>query len=110
LVVLNRRQAKGELVIYVSDNESWVDAPQYGRFGGSRTQTMEQWAIFQRRNPGAKMVCIDLVPNQTTQASERADILNIGGFSDQVFEVISQFAEGTLAAEHWVGVIETLRI
>jgi 60 kDa SS-A/Ro ribonucleoprotein len=110
LVVLNRRQAKGDLVIYVSDNESWVDAPHYGCFGGSRTQTMEQWAIFQRRNPGAKMVCIDLVPNQTTQASERADILNIGGFSDQVFEVISQYAEGTLAAEHWVGVIEALRI
>lgn len=37
-------------------------------------------------------------------------ILNIGGFSDQVFEVISQFAEGTLAAEHWVGVIEAMRI
>src|SRR5262249_22146514 len=30
---LNKRRAQGDLVIYVSDNESWVDAPHYGRFG-----------------------------------------------------------------------------
>ena len=89
------------MVIYVSDNESWVDAK-----AGRGTATMEQWNVFKARNPKAKLVCIDLAPNQTTQAAEAADILNIGGFSDQVFEVISQFAEGTLAAEHWVGVIE----
>jgi 60 kDa SS-A/Ro ribonucleoprotein len=27
---LNQRNAQGDLVIYVSDNESWIDAPHYG--------------------------------------------------------------------------------
>jgi 60 kDa SS-A/Ro ribonucleoprotein len=31
LAFLNKQNAKGDLVIYVSDNESWVDAPHYGR-------------------------------------------------------------------------------
>jgi 60 kDa SS-A/Ro ribonucleoprotein len=37
-------------------------------------------------------------------------VLNIGGFSDQVFEIIAEFAAGRLNAEHWVGVIEEVRI
>jgi 60 kDa SS-A/Ro ribonucleoprotein len=40
-----------------------------------------------------KLVCIDLQPYQTVQAHEREDILNIGGFSDAVFNVISAFLE-----------------
>ena len=106
LEVLNQRGAKGELVIFVSDNESWVDAPHYGRYGGSATRTMKAWANFKQRNPTARMVCIDIQPYGTVQAKERADILNIGGFSDQVFEVIAEFARGELNADHWVGVIE----
>ena len=42
----------------------------------------------------------------TTQAAESVDVLNIGGFSDHVFEVVAAFAEGGLGADHWVGVIE----
>ena len=38
------------------------------------------------------------------------DILNIGGFSDSVFDVIATFAKGTLNPNHWVGVIESERI
>jgi 60 kDa SS-A/Ro ribonucleoprotein len=106
LALLNKRRASGDLVVYVSDNESWVDAPQYGRFGGSATQTMKEWAAFKQRNPKARMVCIDIQPYGTVQAKERADILNVGGFSDQVFDVIAEFARGGLNADHWVGVIE----
>jgi len=40
----------------------------------------------------------------------RDDILNVGGFSDQVFETIAEFAVGRLAAEHWVSVIESIAI
>jgi 60 kDa SS-A/Ro ribonucleoprotein len=111
LAVLNKRKAFGDLIVYVSDNESWVDAPYYGRFGGSRTETLNQWAQFKARNPAAKMVCIDLVPNTHTQAAERVDdILNIGGFSDSVFDVIARFADGTLDPNHWVAVIDRERI
>jgi 60 kDa SS-A/Ro ribonucleoprotein len=104
---LNRRRAHGDLVIYVSDNESWVDAPNYGHFGGGATQTMTEWANFRQRNPEARMVCIDVQPYGTVQAKERPDILNVGGFSDQVFGLIAGFARGELNADHWIGVIES---
>jgi 60 kDa SS-A/Ro ribonucleoprotein len=106
LAFLNKTGAEGDLLIYVSDNESWVDAPHYGRFGGSATKTMNEWARFKARNPKARMVCIDVQPYGTVQAKDREDILNIGGFSDQVFDVIAGFASGELDADHWIGVIE----
>ncbi len=96
--LLNLRKAKADLVIFVSDNQSWVDAGH-----GRGTALMAAWAEFRQRNPQARLVCLDIQPYQTTQAAERADILNIGGFSDQVFEVISSFASGELEADHWVG-------
>lgn len=106
MALINQRGVKVDLVIYVSDNESWVDARRHGA-----TETMLQWAQVKARNPKAKLVCIDLVPNTTTQAAEGVgDILNIGGFSDSVFDVIAAFAQGTLNPDHWVGVIERERI
>ncbi len=84
---LNAEDVKGDLVILVSDNESWAD-PVAGR----GTAMMKKWRAFKQRNPKAKLVCIDLQPNETTQAPESDDVLNIGGFSDSVFEVIAKFA------------------
>jgi 60 kDa SS-A/Ro ribonucleoprotein len=107
---LNSQKAKGDLAVYVSDNESWIDTPVHGRFGGSGTETMKQWNEFAARNAGAKLVCIDIQPYAHTQAKERPDILNVGGFSDQVFNLIAEFANGNLSAEHWVGVIEKVEI
>jgi 60 kDa SS-A/Ro ribonucleoprotein len=110
LEFINRRGAEGDLVIYVSDNESWVDSPRYGSFGGSATATMKEWSNFRQRNPGARMVCIDIQPYPTVQAKERHDILNIGGFSDQVFALVAEFANGNLNANHWIGVIENTEL
>jgi len=101
LAWLNRRRATGDLVVFVSDNESWVDA-----HGGRGTELMRQWGVFKKRNPQACLVCIDIQPYRTTQALEREDVLNVGGFSDQVFDVVSLFARGELGADHWVGEIE----
>ena len=39
-------------------------------------------------------MCIDIVPNTTVQNEERQDTLNIGGFSDSVFDVINDFVSG----------------
>ncbi|MDQ3321704.1 MAG: TROVE domain-containing protein, partial [Acidobacteriota bacterium] len=74
LVSLNHKKATGDLIIYVSDNESWIDSNRSRHVGG--TQTMKQWNEFKSRNRDAKLVCIDIQPNATTQAIERADILN----------------------------------
>lgn len=97
-----------DLVLLVSDNQSWVDA------GNSRwnngTETLRQWEILKRRNPNARMVCVDIAPYGTTQAQEREDILNVGGFSDSVFDVIATFANGNMSADHWVGQIEGVEI
>ncbi len=107
LVSLNGKRAAGDLIIYVSDNESWMDSrPPHNR----GTATMAAWNEFKSRNRDAKLVCIDIQPYAHTQAQERADILNVGGFSDQVFSLIHEFAGGTLNVEHWVGVIEEVEI
>ena len=71
---------------------------------------MAAWQKFRQRNPNAKLVCLDVQPNRTAQASEREDILNIGGFSDQVFEVISAFAAGDLNGDHWIGRIQAVAV
>jgi 60 kDa SS-A/Ro ribonucleoprotein len=107
LAHLNDRGAKGDMIVYVSDNESWLDAPR-ARLRG--TATMVEWNRFKARSPDARLVCIDLQPYGTTQAAERDDILNVGGFSDQVFERIAEFADGRLAGEHWLAVIEAVEI
>ena len=104
LARLNARQAAGDLVIVVSDCESWADAASPG------TATMREWETFRGRNPRARLVLIDLQPYRTTQAADRADILNVGGFSDQVFTVIADFAAGRLQRDHWVGRIDAVSI
>ncbi|MBP6707147.1 MAG: RNA-binding protein [Achromobacter sp.] len=105
LARLNREGAQVDLVILVSDNESWMDARRNGA-----TATMREWETLKQRNPGARLVCIDIQPHATTQAAERADILNVGGFSDAVFEMIANFAEGRMGAGHWVGEIEAVTL
>jgi 60 kDa SS-A/Ro ribonucleoprotein len=99
---LNQRKAQGDLVVFLSDNESWMDA----RSGS--TSVMNEWQLFKSRNPDARLACWDFVPNATTQAAEREDILNIGGFSDAVFELLALFAQGELQSERWVGEIEKI--
>jgi 60 kDa SS-A/Ro ribonucleoprotein len=71
---------------------------------------LREWSMFRSRNPGARLVCLDLQANRTTQALEREDILNVGGFSDAVFDVISDFAEGRLNNDHWVDKIEEVKL
>ena len=103
LAEMNRRKAKGDLVLIVSDNESWA-----GRQTGPASALMVEWEAFRKRNPGAKLVCLDIQPHASSQAPERADVMNIGGFSDSVFELIASYADGTLRADHWVGVINAV--
>ena len=108
LSALNARGARGGLVLYVSDNESWCDGTTTGH--GRGTEMLAEWEVFKRRNPEAKLVCLDVQPNRTTQARERADILNIGGFSDAVFDVIGAFVRATDGARTWVQAIDALAL
>jgi len=108
---LNERSAKGDLVIYVSDNQSWADFSRKGHGPYTRGTLMaEEWERFRARNPKAKLVLIDLQPSASTQVAERDDVLNVGGFSDAVFDVVSLFAKGELGARHFVGQIESITL
>jgi 60 kDa SS-A/Ro ribonucleoprotein len=101
LVAANQKHAKRKFagIVLVSDNESWVGTGRHGSTG-----VMTAWEAFvanQRKlnvsgtalaaDFSPKLINIDLQPYQTVQACERADIMNIGGFSDSVFNVISAF-------------------
>lgn len=109
LLELNKKKAKADLVVYVSDNQSWVDSS--GSYGyNSRTEMMVQWNAFKARNPKARLVCIDIQAYDSTQAKEHEDILNVGGFSDQVFSIMAEFASGDLNSGHWVGKIEAIEV
>ena len=44
------------------------------------------------------------------QAKDRDDILNIGGFSDTVFDLIGLFATNTHHPRHWVQTIEAINL
>ncbi|MGD1915513.1 MAG: TROVE domain-containing protein [Phycisphaerales bacterium] len=100
---LNRRKSEVDTVIYVSDNQSWIDTSQGSWRRG--TETMNEWTQVKARSPKARMVCIDVQPYGSTQAPNRQEILNVGGFSDAVFKVISQFARSDSGTQHWVDLI-----
>jgi len=104
LALLNRRKASVDLVIIVSDNQSWVDATRI-----DSTATMREWERMKNRCPGARLVCIDLQPYGTTQAVSRKDIMNVGGFSDAVFETLSGFASGE-AERDWVAEVKETEV
>jgi 60 kDa SS-A/Ro ribonucleoprotein len=106
---LNDRNAKGDLIIMISDNESWADMQRsvgrgYGSYGGTSAQV--EWLKFKARNKNSRFVAIDVQPNSSMQVQEQKDVLNVGGFSDVVFDIVGAFAKGELENGHWVGVIE----
>ncbi len=103
---LNQRGRSPDLVVFVSDNQSWVDA----RAGRQTTAMLKEWEAIKRRNPKARLVCIDIAPYGTTQAQTREDVLNVGGFSDAVFDQIAAFANGQTGPDHWVAEIEQIEI
>lgn len=106
LARLVAQKAKVDLVVFISDNQSWVDAGPAGQRG---TSLMVEWERLKSRNPEAKLVCIDIQPYANTQALGRADILNVGGFSDRVFDVIGAML-ASKGEDHWVKTIEAIEL
>lgn len=107
LARLVKERAKVDLVLFVSDNQSWVDATAHPHQG---TETMQEWRKLKARNPGAKLVCVDIQPYATTQAKGTSDVLNVGGFSDRVFDVVAGFVSSGNDPDHWVRAIEATEL
>lgn len=90
LAKLNGHKQEGDVVIFVSDNESNVNFnPPF-----NQTRMSNEWNKFKKSNPKAKLINIDIRPNSTTQSASDSDIMNIGGFNDSVFLAISNFLNG----------------
>lgn len=108
LDLLNREKADVDLIIIVSDNESWS-----GKFflRDQATPLIHVWNEIKTRNKNAKMVLIDIQPGKTAQAPESIpDILNIGGWSDQVFDIINSFVKGDAAPDALVRAVEAIEV
>jgi 60 kDa SS-A/Ro ribonucleoprotein len=88
LKAINWHKLDVDLAIFVSDNESWIETSHH-----RGTAVMQEWLALKQRCPKAKLACIDLTPNKTAQVTGD-DILCVGGFSDNVFGILSSFYNG----------------
>lgn len=108
---LNTRKAKADWVLYVSDYESWIDSGFNYSYGyGSGTSLAHEWEKFKTRNPRARLICCDLTPRSNSQIKTRKDVLQVGGFSDSVFDVMASFVEHGMESDHWVSEIDKISI
>ena len=88
LMHMAQHRTKVDLVIFVSDHESWMDKHS------SHTASMQAWNLIKINNKNAKLINIDLTPSAHRQTVERDDIFHIGGFSDDVFDMIADISQG----------------
>jgi len=105
LAHLVQSKAEVDTIIFVTDNESWAGG-YYGNTTGSETY----WQQIKSRNPNAKLVSLQIQAYGSGQVADEKDgVLNIGGFSDQVFNVIERFVTGD-NANFWVEEIEKITL
>lgn len=93
-------------IIIISDNESWMDAYRRGRYGRGGTGSMSKFSEYKSLNKNARMVLMDLTPTANSQVKDNTDILNVGGFSDSVFDAIASFTKSRGRPDFWVKKIE----
>lgn len=93
-------------IIMISDNESWAGV----KTNGWRTGTMKYLLDIKKKNPNVRMVNLDIAPNTSMQTTFDASILNIGGFSDSVFQIMALFFKSTNKDDFWVSEIQKVEI
>lgn len=107
---LVKSKAQVDTVIFITDNMSWVDRGYYSYGGEYTTGSETYWQQIKSLNPNAKLVSLMIQPYGSGQVGDEHDsVLNIGGFSDQVFTVIERFVVGD-NANFWVEEIEKITL
>lgn len=91
LELMNVKNHKADLIIYFSDNQSWMSNSFYGK-----TSMQNEWNKFKTNNPSAKLICMDIAPYGDSQVIKDESVLNIGGFSDTIFNLIQLFHYGAI--------------
>ena len=89
LAQLNEERARGELVLYVSDNESWVRSAR-PRPRRCSTSGLCSPSATRRRSSSAS-ICSRAAP---CRVKASGNVLDVGGFSDAVFDVVARFCKG----------------
>lgn len=97
-----------DAVLYVSDNESWMDREGALRSRGTASQTL--WERYRRFHGSAKLVAIDVAPNTSLQLRNSAEVLNVGGFSDAVFDVVAAFLRGDASGASLVAAVSAVEL
>lgn len=91
LHAINDNKLNVDMVVFLSDNQSWANQSQSG------TGMMHEWRQIKQRCPKARMACLDINPNTTSQmAANVPDVMNFGGFSDTVFDILDEFSKGEI--------------
>lgn len=95
---IERARLTPDLVLIVSDNESWI---------GEGNPTAQAWCRIAGRVPKCRLVCLDLTPSRSVQVKSEPRVLNVGGFSERVWDVVADFAAGKMDGSRcWVDRIE----
>lgn len=89
MALANAMGLTADMLIMLSDNESWFNGRDYDV---RRTGMASEWNTYRRRVPEARLVCVDIAVTDTTQVVGDTLTLNIGGFSDNVFDLINAYA------------------
>lgn len=94
---LNLKQV--DAIVIISDNESWKTGAK---------DSMQSWRAIQKKNPNAKLINIDISPSHSVQTKDEQNVINIGGFSDAVFNVMANYLNGSIT--QWVDLIKKINI
>lgn len=115
---LNQQRISPDFVIVVSDNQSWIqyykNPNAYSSYGQipvnmRATGVAAEWKKLRSRKKSAKLAMIDIQPYGTVQAPDDKSVLNVGGFSDTVWEVLNVF-QASGGNDHWTKVIEEVEV
>ena len=117
-VWLNQNKVDADLVILISDDQSWIDdrgisSTALGyvnakkNVAGSPAKAQLEWNAYRAKRQDAKLVCLNLQPYETSQLVPAPHTLCIGGWSDSVFRVINRFLRGSFKTDAFVEEIES---
>jgi len=93
-----------DLVVMISDNQSWVQN------GEASPKGAQAWTRLRKKNPQAKLVCHDIQPYGDVQMYDvERQVMNIGGLGEHMFDQIRAFVAGE-GPGNWVKEIENTTI
>lgn len=103
---LNDDKATNKLVVIVTDCMSWHGYSWYA----TNTNSVDEWNKYRRRVRGAKLAYINVQHHGEVQNLDAQDVINIGGFSDSVFDVMANFVNHGGNGNHMVDVVRNISL